>query len=295
MTAGGPRTSRGTDEDGEGQNYLATVSDLVSAFIFVFIIMLALFALRLATATDEQASVTSELMAAGETRDHILTEIATRLETSGIRVQVLLDQGVLRLSENAITFPSGSETPIADNHVNVGSVAKAIAEVVPCHVSGGTADAMASTPADIVAAYGTSVPQYCQIPADPSAYDCRERRFPWFLETLLIEGHTDDVPVAAGQRFRDNLELSSMRAATVHRMIAACEPGVEHLVNGDGYPILSTSGYGDTRPATLDPERADDNRRIDLRFLLEPPVGALQVDESDIQTEMRERVGERRP
>ena len=295
MTAGERRASRSTDQGGEEQNYLATVGDLVSAFIFVFIIMLALFAFRLATATEDQASVTSELMAAGETRDHIVTEIATRLEASGIRVQVLLDQGVLRLSENAINFPSGSETPVARNRINVGSVARAIAEVVPCHVSGGTSEAAASTPADRATTDGASVPEYCQMRADPSAYDCRERRFPWLLETLLIEGHTDDVPVAAGQRFRDNLELSSMRAATVHRMIAACEPGVEHFVNGDGYPILSTSGYGDTRPATLDPQRADDNRRIDLRFLLEPPIGALQASESDIQTEMRERVGERRP
>ena len=295
MTAGEPRASRSTDQDGDGQNYLATVSDLVSAFIFVFIIMLALFALRLATATEEQANVTSELMAAGETRDHIVTEIATRLEASGIRVQVLLDQGVLRLSENAINFPSGSETPVAHNRINVGSVARAIAEVVPCHVSGEAPDTTARTPADEVTTDGGSIPEYCQMPADPSAYDCRERRFPWLLETLLIEGHTDNVPVAPGQRFRDNLELSSMRAATVHRMIAACEVGVEHLVNGDGYPILSTSGYGDTRPATLDPQRTDDNRRIDLRFLLEPPIGALQASESDIQTEMRERVGERRP
>ena len=293
--AGGSAPSRSEDEGGDGQSYLATVSDLVSAFIFVFIIMLAIFAYQLATATTEQASVTEELRAADETRDRILTEIATRLENSGIRVTVLLDQGVLRLSENAINFPSGSEIPVTDHYGNVGRVANAIAEVVPCYVSAGMSDPTAGDAADVATSDGTSVPQYCQMPADPAVYDCRETRFPWLLETLLIEGHTDDVPVAAGRRFRDNLELSSMRAATVHRMIAACEPGVEHLVNGDGYPILSTSGYGDTRPATLDPERADDNRRIDLRFLLEPPAGALQLGESDIQTDIRERVGERLP
>ena len=112
---------------------------------------------------------------------------------------------------------------------------------------------------------------------------------------MLIEGHTDDVPVAPGNRFGDNLELSSIRAATVHRMIVACEPKVEHLLNTNDYPVLSTSGYGYTRPATRDPERADDNRRIDLRFLLEPPQGALRPRESAVQTEIRERVGERAP
>lgn len=138
-------------------------------------------------------------------------------------------------------------------------------------------------------------PLYCQPPADVSAYACLEREFPWLLETLLIEGHTDDVPVAPGNRFGDNLELSSIRAATVHRMIVACEPKVEHLLNTNDYPVLSTSGYGYTRPATRDPERADDNRRIDLRFLLEPPQGALRPRESAVQTEIRERVGERAP
>ena len=292
MTAGEWRPSSGTSQSQGGQNYLATVSDLVSAFIFVFIIMLAIFAYQLATATEEQASVTEELRAADETRARILTAIADRLERSGIRVEVLLDQGVLRLSENSINFPSGSETPIIDHRVNVGRVAWAIAEVVPCYVS--EENTFSTRRAlDAVAGGDGGDPAYCEIPADPYAYDCRERQYPWLLETLLIEGHTDHVPVAAGQRFRDNLELSSMRAATVHRMITACEPGVEDLLNSDGYAILSTSGYGNTRPATRDPERTDDNRRIDLRFLLEPPREALLADESDIQAEVRERVGER--
>lgn len=289
--ADGPRD---VEQGGDSQDYLATVSDLVSAFIFVFIIMLAIFAYQLATATEEQANVTEELLAAQETRDRILTDIATRLENTGIRVTVLLDQGVLRLSENAINFPSGSETPVDIHHVNVGRVAKAVAEVVPCYSSVSPDSSVAGVfdEADRVSSADGEIPPYCQSPADPASYECRIRRFPWLLETLLIEGHTDEVPVAPGRRFRDNLKLSSMRAATVHRMITACEPGVEHLVNSEGYPILSTSGYGFTRPATLDPEQADDNRRIDLRFLLEPPVGALQARESDVQAEVRARVGE---
>ena len=142
-------------------------------------------------------------------------------------------------------------------------------------------------------------PRIVRAPADPSTYECREETLPWLLETLLIEGHTDDVPVAAGRRFRDNLELSSIRAATVQRMIIACEPGVENLRNTDDYPILSTSGYGATRPVSNSSEQTDDtrrvNRRIDLRFLLEPPEGALSTDEPEVQTDLRERYGEGQP
>ncbi len=267
-----------------GHNYLASVSDLVSALIFVFIIMLAVFAYQL-------ADVTENLKAADETRDRMLVEIASRLEDSGMRVEVLEDQGVLRLSENSINFPSGSEVPASEHHQNVGLLAQAIAEVVPCYVS-------PSRGAFTLRGDG-DVPWYCQISADPSTYECREETLPWLLETLLIEGHTDDVPVAAGRRFRDNLELSSIRAATVQRMIIACEPGVENLHNTDDYPILSTSGYGATRPVSNFSVQTDDtrrvNRRIDLRFLLEPPEGALPTDEPEVQTDLRERYGERQP
>ena len=290
MTNGNKQT---LDAGSEGQNYLATVSDLVSALIFVFIIMLAVFAYQLANVIEDQAKVTEELTASDETRDRMLRDIKSRLEKSGMRVEVLADQGVLRLSDNAINFPSGSEVPVPEHHVNVGRLAQAIAEVVPCYVSPPKAASPARGHDDVVVVkYGDDSPIYCQPRADPTTYPCKDREFPWLLETLLIEGHTDDVPVAAGNRFRDNLELASMRAATVHRMIVACEPGLEGLLNTDEYPILSTSGYGYTRPVTRDPERADDNRRIDLRFLLEPPAGALHQKDPEVQTDVQERYDE---
>ena len=284
------------DAGSEGQNYLATVSDLVSALIFVFIIMLAVFAYQLANVIEDQAKVTDELTASDETRDRMLRDIKSRLERSGMRVEVLADQGVLRLSNNAINFPSGSEIPVPKHHMNVGRLAQAIAEVVPCYVSTPKAASAARDDDDVVVVkYGDDSPTYCQPRADPAKYPCREQEFRWLLETLLIEGHTDDVPVASGNRFKDNLELASMRAATVHRMIVACEPGLEGLLNTNEYPILSTSGYGYTRPVTRDPERADDNRRIDLRFLLEPPAGALHQKAPEVQTDVHERYDEESP
>ena len=280
--------SRPIPAEGQGgHNYLASVSDLVSALIFVFIIMLAVFAYQLANVTRKQEERVEDLEAEEKTRTRMLRDIKSRLEKVGMRVEVLADQGVLRLSDNAINFPSGSEIPVTEHHLNVGRLAQAIAEVVPCYVSPGRA---VTAPRN-----GGKEVSYCQPPADPSTYDCRKQEFPWLLETLLIEGHTDDVPVAPGNRFQDNLELSSMRAATVHRMIVSCEPGVERLLSTDDYPILSTSGYGYTRPATSDPERTGDNRRIDLRFLLEPPEGALSPAEPNVQADVRERYGEGTP
>ena len=277
-----------------GHNYLASVSDLVSALIFVFIIMLAVFAYQLADITEEQKAVTENLKAHDATRHRMLREIDRQLRDSGIRVEVLHRQGVLRLSENSINFPSGSENPASEHLQNVGHLARAIAVVAPCYVAnrGG-----------FTVRGDANVPKYCQTAVDPSRDECpqetRQETSPWLLETLLIEGHTDDVPVAEGRRFEDNLELSSIRAATVQRMIVACEPGVDNLRNTNDYPILSTSGYGDGRPVSSFPEQTDEtrrvNRRIDLRFLLEPPEGALSSVEPEVQGDVREEYGERQP
>lgn len=273
-----------------GANYLASVSDLVAALIFIFIIMLAIFAYQLANVTKEQVEAkeelterVTELTAGDETRDRILQVIADRLQNAGIRVEVLSDQGVLRFSDNAINFPSGGEVPVAHHWVNVGRLAQVLAEVLPCYVSSSDLTTEDTAPTN-------DAPSYCQPLGDQPGYICRERRrFPWLLGTLLIEGHTDNVPVAPGNRFHNNLELSSMRAATVHRMITVCEPGLDRLLNTDSYSILSTSGYGYARPVTDDPAQVDENRRIDLRFLLEPPKEAL---ESDVQTDVRQRIGD---
>jgi len=248
-------------------NYLANVSDLIAALVFVFIIMLVALAQRLSQTTED-------LKAQGEARRQILQDIAEQLQSADLTVEVLADQGVLRLSENAINFPSGSATPAAEHRDNVGRLAHALSLVAPCY---------ASEVGPVAAS--EEAPDNCHRPTRPANYHCASGNFPWRLETLMIEGHTDAVPVAAGQRFHDNLELSSMRAAKVHRMVTACEPGLDGLHNRAGLPILSTSGYGDTRPATADPTRLAANRRIDLRLLLEPT-------EEAVATERDNRVGE---
>lgn len=278
---------------GQGdQNYLASISDVMAALIFVFIIMLALFAYKLSNVTEEQATVTEKLTASDETRGHILGEIARRLEEFGMNVEVLQEQGVLRLSNNAINFPSGSESPVAEHQFNVGRLAQALAEVVPCYVSSHRETLIAGLDAEFIYPDTANTPSYCLSAAEISAYTCEAREYPWLLETLLIEGHTDDIPVVSDRRFQDNLELSSMRAATVYRMIAACEPRIEHMRNSENVPVLSTSGYGFTRPATLDSGMTDYNRRIDLRLLLEPPIDVLSSVGLNLQEKITQRIGE---
>lgn len=75
---------------------------------------------------------------------------------------------------------------------------------------------------------------------------------------VIIEGHTDDVPVRGG-RFRSNWELSSQRAINVLGFLE---------VSGIPRERLSVKGLADTRPlsvdGTLDAKRAA-NRRVVIR------------------------------
>lgn len=82
---------------------------------------------------------------------------------------------------------------------------------------------------------------------------------------LIVEGHTDHVPVRAGHRFRDNWELSTSRATTV----------VAFLVEQRGFAPsrLSAAGYGDQKPIAdnTTAEGRARNRRVDIVVL--PPTG----------------------
>ncbi len=68
---------------------------------------------------------------------------------------------------------------------------------------------------------------------------------------ILIEGHTDDIPLVPGGVFRNNWELSSIRACRV----------LDYFSQG-GFDDekLKAIGYGDTRP--LAPNRDDDDKPL---------------------------------
>ncbi len=277
MPAGGP-----TQES--GGSYLANVSDLMASLLFVFILMLAFFAHRFATDT-------ADLRAESSTLQEMLGDIGEQLEDRGIEVTVVPEQGVLRFSENAIGFESGAEFPLTQHGDNVGALATVLMEVVPRYLPD------EPSPTIPLTENAQARPSYCGPPADlPLATrgeDPVDSRG-WFVETILIEGHTDNVPVTGGTRFRNNRELSSFRSARVHEMLAQCEPGLETLLNTGGFPILASSGYGEVRPIDDDLDGLDRNRRIDLRFLMERlDLEGTQDLVGQMQDEITKSLGER--
>lgn len=266
-----------------GPDFLASVSDLMSALIFIFIITVAVFALRLARATTELAQAKTELTNAEALRRHVVVLMAAELLKEGIAVIVDPEQGVLRLTDRAIRFRRGESEPEPEHHAHVGVVANVLLRVLRCHVTR-VAPAGEMPPR-------AARPPYCSLrETGPAGEGCPDGGGGARVNTVLVEGHTDSVPIGPGSRFRDNLDLSAARSAAVFRMMQQCEPELSGLMNRADAPVLSVSGYGESRPVDRDNREADVNRRIDLRILIEPPQ-AETAEPAPVEEVRRELAG----
>ena len=118
------------------------------------------------------------------------------------------------------------------------------------------------------------------------------------IETVFIEGHTDSDPTGAGSIYASNWELSTQRAINTwnvmksgdNKELAELKNNVVFL-NKEGQKeymheyVFSCSGYGETRPiAPNDAMHKSQNRRIDIRFTMVPPV----EEDSNIVKSVRE-------
>ncbi len=87
-----------------------------------------------------------------------------------------------------------------------------------------------------------------------------EKSFPTDIDWILqIEGHTDSLPVKAGQTYIDNWELSTKRALSVLRYLI--KQGIEPS-------RLSASGYGSFQPIDVKNTKSArmKNRRIEMKI-----------------------------
>ena len=100
-----------------------------------------------------------------------------------------------------------------------------------------------------------------------------KEQFKGRVETIFIEGHTDNIPINNGI-FPSNWELSTTRAINTWLTMSSANPRLPWFPNDKGELIFSVSGYADTRPIAENSTEAGrrDNRRIDIRFSMTPPT-----------------------
>lgn len=85
---------------------------------------------------------------------------------------------------------------------------------------------------------------------------------------IIVEGHTDSIPLKKGNVLQDNIDLSVMRATSIVRLLS-----VDYGVNPKQ---LYASGRGDTYPiaSNTTPEGRQANRRTEI--ILSPRINELR-------------------
>jgi chemotaxis protein MotB len=240
----------------EQESYFVSMTDLMIGLLFIFIILLMSFAVSYRGAEREQLETeqrqqetVDRLTDNRRSIEFLLSAIKESLDRQGVQVSIDLESGILRLPES-ILFERGSAELNELGREALGKLVIAMKPLLPCFANAFMIDRQRSI----------AVPEFC-----PPERTGR-------LETILIEGHTDRVPITAG-RFRDNWDLSVARAANTLRTLQDLDIGLLAFRNDREEPLIGVSGYAETRELT----RAEDlgamaaNRRIDIRFIMAAP------------------------
>jgi chemotaxis protein MotB len=264
------------EEEHEEENYFISMTDMMVGMLFLFIIMLMMFALNFKKGDDASERIRNCLLAvvkenkdiseqvnakiadvqkairgpldalelAADQRQRLLSDLTDNLKAEGI-TQIEIDgkNNVLRLSENSIRFDPDKFDLDAAARENVDKIARALSPLIERY-----------------AACTVAAPDQCAAHKGAT------------LETVFIEGHTDPTGVAdRAERDRKNWQLSTNRATATYRALVADAPELTTFRNRLGEQLLSVSGYSSTRPIAAGDDRDawKRNRRIDLRFAMD--------------------------
>jgi flagellar motor protein MotB len=190
-----PRRLSSKSEREEGGSYLASVSDLMSALMFIFIIALSVFVLSFKQQQERLTGTADE-------RTRLLNLIKQRLTEQGeTRIEIDADNGVIRFGE-AILFDSGRAEVKQEGQVAVERLRLVLESVLPCYSRAAV------------------------------TMECGQDGTRGKVDAVFVEGHTDSQPIRAGSgRFEDNWDLSASRARNVFQRLLPEDGNLSALRN----------------------------------------------------------------
>ncbi len=236
------RHSAADTEEGSGEGYLASAADLMIGLLFVFIILVVVLALeqrrkeQLAEAQREALlQERRALLGTGDPRGQVTRAIGDSLRKVLPNVVVNPESGVITLPEDAL-FEVGESRLTDEGRSALVQASEELTRILPCYVANRR--------------------QHQTCSSNPSGHE---------IETVFIEGHTDNRPM---RRLNyDNTQLSLDRARSVGGAMVTGQ-ALDAYRNKLGQPIFSLSAYGESRllPGIAPDDRR--NRRVDLRLVL---------------------------
>lgn len=245
------RTFRDNHHPDEENPYWVSFSDIMAGLLVLFILASMALVLQLQDKNEQVNDAIKEYQRAEQVRRTIIDEIVTDLRDANIEVSVSENHTVIRIPEDVISFDQGKFT-------------------LPSSV------AMRDNILKIGEALSNAIR--------------KDQRWA-YLDTVFIEGHTDDLPCPPRLCPMGNWGLSAKRAISVWTYwdeSLADESKLDQLSNHGGDKLFSVSGYAETRPEESTaglaptPENRAKNRRIDIRFTIRRP---RMTDLEDIKAE----------
>src|ERR1700737_4708621 len=147
------------DHGGDEESYFGSMTDVFIGLLFIFIIMLMFFAMRFQEATQKQNEVTQkqdevtqqqkevtekqnslidDLTDSETTRVEVLQNIGSFLQSRGLNVIIIKDEGILRLPEEMLFAKSNWELSArgVDTSKTLKTLGDALDQVLPCYTLG---------------------------------------------------------------------------------------------------------------------------------------------------------------
>lgn len=225
-------------------------SDLMTALLTVFMLAAVALVFSLTQEQDALAQVREEAeeakaaaQVAQERGDRFDAMLGSLSSSEQVRAQMVAEIQQ-KLAAQGIAVEVDAALTVIRVPVELLGFASGSSDIQPQHQ--GSALAIGTVIADVL----TTDERYAQ------------------LDTVFVEGHTDDVPMEG--LHGGNWGLSANRAISLWRLWDDTLPtDLGGLVGHSGERLFSVSGYAETRPVTAvqttEAERAA-NRRIDIRF-----------------------------
>lgn len=284
--------ARAEVEEEGGEGYFASVSDLMVGVLFVFLLMLTVFALNFRDAEQVARREFEKLQAELVVEKALAVEAQKKAERAELAAKAaedeaqeqkrrndelveLLRQAVAQLNEDLsrrqalrARLLNSLERSLSERAIDVyvdpeAGILRLSGDVLfDTGRSEYTEEAAGILPV-LAQALAETLPCYSAGLLDACVSDVEQ-----ILETVLIEGHTDRQPwggmtLQASEAKND--ELSAQRALRVFQTLRRSSPILDDLRNGSEMPLFGISGYGERR--ALNGDFAKD-RRIDVRFVL---------------------------
>ncbi|CAA0081059.1 Uncharacterised protein [Zhongshania aliphaticivorans] len=234
------RTSQNNTHLEEDNPYWVSFSDIMAGLLVIFILASMALILQLQDKNEQVNDAIKDYKKADAVRRTIIEEIVTELKIANIEVTVGENHTVIRIPEDVISFDQGRFT--LPRNPNIRKNILKIGEVL-----------------------GESIR--------------KDKRWEQ-LDTVFVEGHTDELHCPKRLCPLGNWGLSANRAISVWRFWdegLADEKKLDQLENHIGDKLFSVSGYAETRPEEstvgIPPTRESraKNRRIDVRFTIRRP------------------------